>query len=816
MGTPFQRAANFYLAEGWSPIPLPEKSKWPPADGYTGANGTWVDADDIIKWCKPRGRAQAGNMNFRPGNIALRLPKGVLGIDADMYEGKAGRATLESAETAWGPLPPTWVSGSREDGSGIRLYRIPEGLSWPGQLPQGGGVELVRWDHRYCICAPSIHDKTGEEYVWRLEVEELEAGTDEVFVRMAARPEEFPSVGDLPDLPTTWVEGLTSGKPWVDRGERVELSATAVRDWLSARNGPAHCEVMRKTFNRGLATVRRAGDDGGAHDAARDAAWALIGDAASGHAGVAKALQGIREAFKVAVAERRASTWRDEWGRIVSRGVEKVAAEGDSEGEDTCEAIESAAPPGGKAPTGSAMFDFIRDDRGNGDRFLVRYADDAKYCLGLGGWQTWNGSVWDADLEALTALDWAGVLVRDMSEEAAFIEDPKEKAAFVKFVRASGSQGRLRAMIDNARRGKALLNASEFDANPRLLNCEGSTVELSPSGVRVRGVRRDDYCRLTTGVRYVPDAQHGAWTKFLERFLPLPEERAWAQKLVAYSLMGANPARVLVIAKGPTTSGKSTFAEAIMGALGVYAGPFGLTLFRDNQDERPRVDIVQALPRRLIIAEEASKEWHLHADQVKRATGGSRWGARGLFGKGYVERVPAFTPWIVTNNTPTVLGADAAFRKRLRALPFNVQVDTASENVGYKELLAMRDVREAILAWAVAGWAMYLEDETLTDMPHGAAELAMRIGDELSEFDECLHDISEAGDASYRAEVGALYLAYQIWVGQNGDERKILTQNAFSREMTGKGYGRDQSKDGGKTTRWRTGLRLREEWARLQ
>lgn len=828
MASPYQIAAADYLAAGWSPIPLPPKSKWPVPDkptSFTGAAGAWVTEDQLRAWGKPKGRFEAGKASFAVGNVALRLARDfdgsgfdVIGIDADMYGEKAGASTLEAAESAWGPLPLTWVSSSRplREGSGIRLYRVPTGLSWPGQLPQGGGVELVRWDHRYCVAPPSIHDKTGEEYTWRQEVEEDRDG--EPVVSMQEVEGEIPGPAELPELPAAWVEGLTSGRAFVERGDRVELSPQEVRDWLLARGQADPCDVMRKTLSRGLAAVRKAGDDGGAHDAARDAAWGLIGDAAAGHEGIRHALTKLKAAFKKAVADRRPDTWEGEWARILNRGVEKVAAEGEPADEDNCAAIAEGRPTGsGGSGTGSALFDYVRTDIGNGDRFLTKYGDDVRYCPELGGWQVWDDrdNLWVNDIESLRVLEWAAGVVRLMEDEAEYIEDVKQKATFIKFARSSGSQGKLRAMVDQARRERVTVRATDFDADPRMVNCPNGVLELTPSGVRFRPTRREDYFRLTTGVAYRPEAAHGAWTKFLDRFLPTPEEQLWAQKLVAYSMLGANPARVLVIAKGPTTSGKSTFAEAIMGALGAYAGGFGLTLFRDNQDERPRVDIVQALPRRAIFAEESSKEWHLHADQVKRATGGSRWGARGMYGKTYVERVPAFTPWVVTNNTPTVLGADAAFRKRLRAVPFAVQVDSAQENVGYKELLAVGEVREAILAWAVAGWAAYLEDETLTDMPHAAAELAMKIGNELSEFDECLAEICDFGP-EYRAEVDALYRSYELWWNQNADEKKVLSKNAFSRELTGKGYGKSQERNDGRTRRFRTGLRLSEEWANLQ
>ncbi len=47
---------------------------------------------------------------FGGGNVGLRLPECVLGIDVDAYAGKSGAATLAEAEARLGALPLTWRS----------------------------------------------------------------------------------------------------------------------------------------------------------------------------------------------------------------------------------------------------------------------------------------------------------------------------------------------------------------------------------------------------------------------------------------------------------------------------------------------------------------------------------------------------------------------------------------------------------------------------------------------------------------------------------------------------------------------------------
>ncbi|SIR65352.1 bifunctional DNA primase/polymerase [Micromonospora avicenniae] len=176
MSTPYADAALDYFNDGWFPLPVGgAKRKALLVSGWTGGQDNWPDRKQIERWVE----------EYPTANIALRLPKDIIGIDVDMYDGKPGAATIADAEEKLGKLPPTWISTSRSDGSGIRFYRVPPGLAWPESLTKsfGGGVEIIRWDHRYAIVAPSIH-YTGLEYRWLKPSGETASG-------------EIPGVGDI-------------------------------------------------------------------------------------------------------------------------------------------------------------------------------------------------------------------------------------------------------------------------------------------------------------------------------------------------------------------------------------------------------------------------------------------------------------------------------------------------------------------------------------------------------------------------------------------------------------------------------------------
>lgn len=800
---PYEFSARQYFNAGWSPLPLPAGEKTYPPVGYTGSKGRAAEPSRVEFWIRTKA----------DGNICLRMPPDLIGIDVDAYSGKDGAATLAAAEAEWGPLPPTWRTTSRADGiSGIRLFRVPEGLSWPGQLPFGGGVELCRWDHRYVIVAPSVHDKTGEQYQWF-----SPEGVQTTGSAAEGGDWEFPAPEDIVDLPDSWVNPLTSGKKWVERPEE-DLDPEEVQAWILDRPDGPPCEKMQATLDSWMSRISAAGEDGGAHDAARDAAWAVLRDSAAGHSGVQLALRKIMLAHKEALRGRRPEKAAGEWASIKARGVRKVAAEGLTDEDDPCATAEVSRSPRVRNRGGSSGMDFERDDIGNGQRFALQWRDEVRWVPEAERWYVWRDSCWLPDFDGEVDR-MAAKTARDMRREAQYIEDAKDKAAFLKFVRASSSDDKLRAMLRRAKSNKGITRSlSGFDANQFQLVCANATLELplefsNGKLKRVRSVQ-EHYNTITTGTDYIADAHMPEWDKFLDRFQPDSEVRDWLQKLAGYSLLGSNPRRIMVVAIGDTSTGKTTFAEAVSGALGKYAGSANMTIFRDNQDDRARPDLLRVLPMRFVYAEEASRSWHLHPDQIKRLTGGAPVTARAMRANIYTDRVPAFTPWLFSNHAPTIDGGDSALWRRMLVVPFDVMIPQSEEDAGFRLKLASAAGRQAILAWLVRGYEAYLAaPDSIQEIPAGAMVSNAKFRAEVNDLSMCLEDICDFGPELYVAP-DDLYRAYRAWCEINNTQpRDIMSGTKFGREVSGE-YPKKMMKVDGKPIRMRAGLRLKINWIR--
>jgi len=192
-------------SDGWSPLPLPAGKKFPPPDGYTGYHGKYPTVEDIDKW-----EAQG----LWTGNVALRLPSDVIGIDVDAYKG----GSVDDLEALYGTLPETVWSTSRGDGSGIAMFRVPVGTTIKANPTDA--IEAIQAGHRYMVIHPSIHPDTGDTYHW----------IDEVSGETLDAP---PSPEDLPDLPWKWIEGLAAVK-----GPTAPAAAPqAVQAFIAAASG---------------------------------------------------------------------------------------------------------------------------------------------------------------------------------------------------------------------------------------------------------------------------------------------------------------------------------------------------------------------------------------------------------------------------------------------------------------------------------------------------------------------------------------------------------------------------------------------------
>jgi hypothetical protein len=322
----YAAAFDLYRDNGWAPLKLAAHTKYPPPAGFTGRDGVQPSYADMTAWATEE----------PDGNLAIRLPDDVIGVDVDGYGDKTGAATLAEAEKRWGRLPysPRSTSRNGDHYSGIRLYRVPAGSELMDRIefPELGigDVEIIQHHHRYVMCWPSWHPG-GTVYRW--------LGIDDTALDL---PPHYPD--DLPELPARWLAALTKpvGVPDLS-GEPYDVRA-ALTDGQPSRRVAAK-----------LADAILACHGSSRHDHTRDNVLALLRYGQQGEPGVGAALLTLRRAFVTAVGPDRPGRERqatEEFNKLVAsdRAARLLAQPGH---------LDDGPAPGGE--------DGPADDDGNGD-----------------------------------------------------------------------------------------------------------------------------------------------------------------------------------------------------------------------------------------------------------------------------------------------------------------------------------------------------------------------------------------------------------------------------------------------------------------
>ncbi len=293
---------------GYGVLLLPPGAKGPPPDGLTGAGGRDLTAEEIDR-DYPHGHR---------GNLAVRLPRGVVGIDVDAYDGKRGGETWDRLHAlgrdAGTPIPDTVRITSRGETdavSGIRVYRadLPQGRKWRNGLP---GIETIHHGHRYAVCSPSIHPE-GRPYLTRDEAMGF------IYVNL-------PAVNSLPWLPAVVINELTQdtepSRPTAPAVSTDEVQGDA------ARGNDNPCNAVRDA----AAKARTGLSVGGSrHDATVRNVLNIARLHERGHTGALCALDEVRSAFVLAVTtgqgmKRTPSEAEREYASALTSAWERVAA----------------------------------------------------------------------------------------------------------------------------------------------------------------------------------------------------------------------------------------------------------------------------------------------------------------------------------------------------------------------------------------------------------------------------------------------------------------------------------------------------------
>ena len=425
------------------------------------------------------------------------------------------------------------------------------------------------------------------------------------------------------------------------------------------------------------------------------------------------------------------------------------------------------------------------DDTGNSERFTAQHGDNVRYDHSTGHWYMWAGSHWRRDDDGgIQRL--AKATARAIYEEAAAAAkagSDEQAAQLSKWARTSAAESRRNAMLNLARAELPVaVTHDRFNRHDLLLNCLNGTIDLAAGEVRPHD--RGDLLTYVLPVEYDPAAGCPTWIHFLWRITNYDDDLIdFLARAVAYTLTGQTTEQCLFFLYGRGANGKSTFIETIMALMGDLGHKARAQILM--QDERGRVpnEVAALAGKRLVVASELADGGRLNEGMIKDLTGGDSMSARFLYGEPFTFK-PTFKLWLYGNHKPTITGTDDGIWRRVRLIPFTVQIPEGERDSTLPAKL--RGELPGILAWAVRGWQAFHREGLPVPTAVRAATADYRIeSDILGKF---LDDRCNVGDG-LTAEAGKLYTAYTEWATENGIRAqsnvrfaKALTERGFTKE----------------------------------
>lgn len=412
----------------------------------------------------------------------------------------------------------------------------------------------------------------------------------------------------------------------------------------------------------------------------------------------------------------------------------------------------------------------FQTDLGNSERLIVRHGRDIRYCFDFCKWLVWDGVRWAIDRDG-AALDKAKDTARKILAEAATLDDTDDSRKLAAWSFRSQARERMAAMLFLAQ-SDVSVRPEHLDTHPWLLNVANGTLDLRTG--KLRPADRADLMTKAAPVVYDPAATCPEWLAFLARiFDGNAEIIRYVQKAVGYSLTGDDREQAFFVCYGVGRNGKSTLLETLAALLGEdYAQQAAPELLMQKTHDRHPTELAALRGMRLVTAIETGEGRRLNEPLVKQLTGGDRISARFMRGD-FFTFTPTHKLWLATNHKPTIRGTDLGMWRRIKLIPFTIQIPDAEKDDGLKARLRATEARPGILNWMLEGVLLWQREGLSPPQAVSAATQAYR--DEMDVLAAWLTDccvIAKQAEAS----AADLYRSYCQWREQNGERAETQTR----------------------------------------
>lgn len=356
------------------------------------------------------------------------------------------------------------------------------------------------------------------------------------------------------------------------------------------------------------------------------------------------------------------------------------------------------------AAEGIAPQDELLDtDIANAKRLAARHGHDLRFTTGA-GWLVYTGARWERDDREVRVQALAKETALSIFDE---IKIARDRDAMMRHAKKSQQSAAITAMIHLARSEPGVYaDINAFDADPMVLNVQNGTLDLRTGDLRRH--RREDLITRMVPIAFDASMVCPLWESFLRRITDGDAELYnYIWRAVGYLLTGSTAEQVLHFLYGLGENGKSVFCEIIRELIGEYAIVASPQLIMERKHAGIGNDVARLRGIRVALMNETSQGSSFDEAKLKDLTGTDALTGRFLYAESF-DFPPTHKLIVRGNHKPAITGTDEGIWRRLRLVPFSVQIPKADQDKHLIEKL--RDELPGILAWAIRGCTAWQRD----------------------------------------------------------------------------------------------------------
>jgi putative DNA primase/helicase len=214
---------------------------------------------------------------------------------------------------------------------------------------------------------------------------------------------------------------------------------------------------------------------------------------------------------------------------------------------------------------------------------------------------------------------------------------------------------------------------------------------------------------------------------------------------------------------GHGANGKTTYVNAITGAMGDYCRIASMETFTASKTEHHPTDLAGLRGARLVSAVETEEGRRWAESKIKALTGGDKITARKMR-QDFFDFVPQFKLFIAGNHKPGLRSVDEAIRRRFYLIPFTVTIP--AEERDPKLLERLKAEWPGILHWMIEGCLQWQQNGlTAPKVVTEATAQYLAAEDAITAW---IEDCADLDHTAWHKDI-ELFASWSAWAQKNGE-----------------------------------------------